>query len=183
MADSKTLVRLIEILEPLTPEDRHRNINATLTYLGDPGLAPVSRTPLENPTGHSGDGQPPAPMIARMKQYGIAHEHLERVFSFHKDGTFAILDVPGKGMRDKTLNMYILTGLGTFLATGERFFTDALARGNCEAHSCLDSPNHAKTLGAKHPEFSGDKNNGWSIAIPGIRRGAELVKAAGAAGK
>ena len=114
-----------------------------------------------------------------MRQYGIAADSLERVFDFRDDDSFAILEVPGKSMREQTLNMYILTGLGTFLATGSRQFTDALARSNCEEHSCYDQANHAKTLKEKHPEFNGDKSNGWSVTVPGIKRGAELVKAVG----
>ncbi|MBN9022198.1 MAG: hypothetical protein J0H08_08920 [Rhizobiales bacterium] len=98
------------------------------------------------------------------------------MFAFNEDNTFAILDVPGSTVREKALNMYVLTGLGTFLATGDRKFTDALARTKCKEHSCLDAGNHAKTLSGKHPEFHGDKGGGWTVTIPGLKRGAELVK-------
>jgi hypothetical protein len=180
MAEHKTLTQMIEILEPLTPEDRQRNINAALTYLGDPGLASAPRSHAENLEG-SPDERRTSPTIAsRMRQYNIANAHLEHVFDFRNDGSFALLDVAGTAKREQTLNTYILTGLGTYLATGERAFSDALARGNCEAHSCLDVSNHSKTLAAKHPEFNGDKSSGWTITIPGIRRGAELVKQIGA---
>ena len=119
-----------------------------------------------------------------MKQYGVSSEQAESVFDFRDNDTFAILGVPGASMREQTLNMYVLTGLGTFLATGGRHFNDALARAYCEEHSCLDGPNHSKTLGVKHPEFSGDKGNGWTVTVPGLKRGAELVKqVAGAASK
>jgi hypothetical protein len=43
MADSKTLTRLIEILEPLTPDERRRNINAALMFFGDTALEPPAK--------------------------------------------------------------------------------------------------------------------------------------------
>jgi hypothetical protein len=176
MADStQALTQLIKILQPLASEDRHRNIDAALTFLGEKPHAMAVKQPDAHPQ-NTVDGQQPPGIAGRMKQYGITHEQAERVFDFRADGTFAILDVPGKGKREQTLNMYVLTGLGTFLATGERQFADDLARDNCDTHSCLDTPNHSKYLGSKHPEFNGDKASGWSITVPGIRRGAELVK-------
>jgi hypothetical protein len=176
MADStQALTHIIKILQPLTSEERHRNIHAALTFLGEQPHAVAVKQPDAHQQ-HSVDGLQPPDIVARMKQYGITYEQAERVFDFRADGTFSILDVPGKGKREQSLNMYVLTGLGTFLATGERKFADDLARTNCDTHSCLDSPNHAKTLGGKHPEFNGDKASGWSITVPGIRRGAQLVK-------
>jgi hypothetical protein len=174
---TQTLTQMIKILQPLSSDERHRNIEAALTFLGDKGFAATSKpNQPSDGGGGGGDHDHPAARAGRMKQYGIASAHVERVFDFRDDGTFAILDVPGSAMREQTLNIYILTGLGTFLATGGRQFADPLARAYCEEHSCLDGPNHSKTLGGKHPEFSGDKNNGWSITVPGIKRGAELVK-------
>lgn len=178
MADNtQALTQLIKILQPLSSEDRHRNIDAALTFLGERKLA----VPIPAPEGNSsGDGgghtSHPTARATRMKQYGITAELLESVFDFREDNTFAILDAPGNSMREQALHIYVLTGLGTFLATGERLFTDDLARANCAEHSCLDGSNHAKTLSGKHPEFNGDKNSGWTITVPGLKRGAELVK-------
>lgn len=111
-----------------------------------------------------------------MKQYNLTAQQLEPVFDFREDGTFSILDLPGNTIKEKALNTYIMTGLGTFLATGNRQFSDDLARSNCSEHSCLDTGNHSKTLSSKHPEFTGDKSNGWSITVPGLKRGSELVR-------
>ncbi len=172
---TQALTQLIKILQPLPSEDRHRNIDAALTFLGEKPHAAADKQPDLHSAG-AVDGHQPPGVAGRMKQYGITHEQAEHVFDFSADGNFAILEVPGKSMREQTLNTYILTGLATFLATGERRFADDLARANCDTHSCLDSPNHAKTLGGKHPEFNGDKASGWQITVPGIRRGAELMK-------
>lgn len=180
MADStQALTQLIKILEPLSSEDRRRNIDAALTFLGEARSAVTPRTPSatnppENETGSH--HHLPSGVSGRMNQYDLTTEQVERVFEFQDDNTFAIFDVPGSSTRERALNMYILTGLGTFLATGERKFTDSLARAKCKEHSCLDAANHAKTLNAKHPEFHGDKKSGWTVTVPGLKRGTELVK-------
>jgi hypothetical protein len=175
MSDSKTLTKIIEILEPLNQVERSRTLAAALAFLGDStSVSPIGGG-ATFPSA-SGTVSTTSPIIQRMQQYGLAEGHAERVFDFRDDGTFSVLDVAGKSKREQAINAYILTGLGVFLATGERSFPDTLARAICEAHGCLDAPNHAKTLGSKHPEFTGDKSSGWSITIPGIKRGVVLVK-------
>ena len=110
-----------------------------------------------------------------MQQNDISPEELDRVFHFQANG-FDIHGAPGKSKREQTLNAYILTGLGVFLTTDERKFTDAMARGFCETIGCFDSPNHAKYRKKKVTEFSGDKSRGYSLSNVGLKRGAMLVK-------
>jgi hypothetical protein len=111
-----------------------------------------------------------------MRQNALSSEEVGQVFHFKDDGSFDIHDVPGTSKKDKTLNTYILAGVGTFLMKNERAFDDATARGFCERLGCYDRANHAAHLKAKHPEFSGDKKKGYSLTHPGVKRGAELVK-------
>ena len=84
--------------------------------------------------------------------------------------------MPGRSKKEKTLNAYILTGLGRFLTKNDRVFDDALARGFCETIGCYDPANHAAHLKDKGPEFTGDKSRGYSVTNLGIKRGAALVK-------
>ena len=91
--------------------------------------------------------------------------------------TFDIHDVPGKSKKEKTLNTYILTGLGTFLATSQKDFDDAVAREFCQTIGCYDNANHAAHLkDFKGSELTGNKNKGYTITKPGIKKGAALVK-------
>lgn len=177
MVDTKSLVKLIEILETLAPEDRVRNINAALTVLGDPILATPRKSAAEQPLADSpgvGDHHPTG-VSNLARQYGVPTDHVDRVFNFHADGTFAIIAVPGKSKREMTLNTYVLVGLGTFIASGQRDFTDAVAREACRAHACYDQGNHASTLKGKHPAFVA-KGDDWSLTIPGIKDGIALMK-------
>lgn len=185
MADTGPLNKLIAILEPMTSEDRHRNINAALTYLNDQGLGvakPRADATTPGQGHHDGaDGYFSPAIAARMKQHGISPEHAQHVYEFRDGEPFKVLAVPGRGKKPQTLAMYHLVGLGTYLETGKRDFTDADARQHCKTYGCYDPPNHASYLDEKHPAFTGDKNTGWMLTMPGIKVAANIVKEIGEA--
>jgi hypothetical protein len=89
--------------------------------------------------------------------------------------------VTGKGKKPQSLAMYLWVGLGMFLETGKREFTDAAARQYCKDYGCYDPPNHAAYLDEKHPAFTGDKTSGWMLTVPGIKVAAAIVKEIGEA--
>ena len=91
--------------------------------------------------------------------------------------------MPGKGKRDKSIAIYTLMGLGTFLQTGERLFQDDIAREVCSTHSAYDKSNHAVTMREMKSELTGDKGSGWTITMPGLKKGAAIVKEIIASGK
>lgn len=177
-ATTAALTTVIEALKPLGSEDRHRTVDAAMTFLGETAkVAPARRK--AGTTGASedaGDGSYPAAVGKWMEKYEISGEELDQVFHFKDDGSFEIHDVPGRSKKEKTLNTYILTGVGQFLTTNERAFDDSTARAFCERMACYDPANHAVHLKRKHPEFSGDKKKGYSLTNVGVKRGAELVK-------
>ncbi|MCC8984791.1 hypothetical protein [Bradyrhizobium acaciae] len=112
-----------------------------------------------------------------MKQNEVSAEQLDRVFHFNEDATFDLLHAPGKTKKDQTVNAYILTGLGKYLAANDRSFDDATARSFCETIGCFDPTNHATNLKKnKGGEFTGDKTKGYSLTNVGVKRGAALVK-------
>ncbi|SRR5579871_696682 len=182
MAETDTtnaLTTIIKALTPLSSGERRRTVDAAMLFLGETAEAP----PAEPKTGTTpagkgaGDGGYPTGVNERMKQHGVPAEELDQVFHFNGDGSFDIHDAPGRSKREKTLNTYILTGFGKFLATGDRAFDDAMARGFCETIGCYDAANHAAHLKKyKGPEFSGDKSKGYSLTNAGLKRGAALVK-------
>ncbi len=70
-----------------------------------------------------------------------------------------------------------LQALVCFLVTGGYDFEDAAARSFCQALGCYDNANHAAHLkDYKGAEFTGEKNKGYAITKPGIKKGAALVK-------
>lgn len=179
------LTAIINALKPLSSEERHRTVNAAMTFLGEASQSMRSeRKPPADDVGDDAGEASYSPAITRwMKQNDISTEDLEHVFQLNGDGTFDILDVPGKSKREQTLNAYVLTGLGTLLTTGGKAFTDAAARRYCDDLGCYDQANHAAYLSGKGSELSGDKNRGFSLPTPGMKRAAVLVKEIAGAAK
>jgi hypothetical protein len=186
------LTKIIEVLQPLSPEEQHRTMNAAMLFLGIAAVpahrardaASSGNPPSDDEADdhHLGEAAYPTQIKKWMRQNSVTSDELDRAFQFHADGAFDIHDVPGKSKKEQTLNTYIMTGLGRYLATGERRFDDAAARQTCEDVGCYDQANHAQTLKTKGAEFSGDKARGYTLSNVGIKRGAALVKelAAGA---
>lgn len=184
MRDNRPLIQLIEVLEPLSSEDRRRNINAALTYLGDLGQE-QGRAELQPAWACAAHGEHFPPAVAnRMQQHGISPDDAVHVFEFREGEPFKILAVPGKGKKPQTLAMYQLVGLATYLETNERRFDDETARQYCKDYGCYDQANHAAYLNDKPAALNGDKKSGWMLTVPGIKIAAGIVKevAEGAAG-
>lgn len=178
---SETLKNLVDLLEPLSPDERQRLVKGALAALGD---APVSTAAINtNPAraiSHSdvgGENVIAGKAQAWMKQNSVSFEQIEQVFHFGPDGGVELIAaLPGKSRREQTLAAYVLSGLGNFLTKGDGSFDDELARGRCETAGCFDAGNHAKFLKDKGNEFSGDKQKGWSLTSPGLKRAAALVQ-------
>lgn len=181
LSPAEALTQMIKILEPLKPEDRRRTVTAVMTFLGEPPEPiSVSGAPAERKTVTSSadaiEGSYSAAASRWLEQNGISPQQLDHVFHFNGDGSFDIHDAPGKSMREKTLNAYILTGIGKFLTSNDRTFDDSVVRNFCTKLGCYDPPNHGRYLKEKGPEFSGDKSKGYTLTNIGLKRGAALVK-------
>lgn len=186
-ATPETLTAIIKLLEPLSSAQRQRTVAAVMMFLGEAQLRKPSRQQEASGGGASNgksdgddeaEGDYTAHITKWMKQNDVSAEQLDQVFHFNQDGTFDLLHTPGKSKKEQTVNAYVLTGLGKYLAANDRSFDDATARGFCETIGCLDAGNHAKHLKASRSEFSGDKTKGYSLTNVGIKRGAALVKEA-----
>src|SRR5262245_59372781 len=113
-----------------------------------------------------------------MRTYGITSAQLSHVF--HLDGgTSEVIasEAPGKNGKEKTINAYVLTGISAFLQSGEAKFDDKTARDVCKLMGCFNEGNHAYYLKGKGNALGGTKDSGWTLTGPGLKSGAELVKA------
>lgn len=180
---TKALTTIIDALTPLSSEERHRTVGAAMIFLGETVAAPQRKNAEAGKTGDKPsddddtDGQYSPFILKWMKQHSVSAEELDQVFHFGPENSFDLLHAPGKSKKEQTLNTYILTGLGHYLAsTGDRSFDDATARAFCERIGCYDQANHAAHLKSRGPEFTGEKSRGYGLTNPGIRRGAALVK-------
>jgi hypothetical protein len=184
-SDTDALAAIIKALKPVPPEERRRHVEAAMTFLGEGGVAPAAgKQKAMNTSKTTFDESRSAAASKWMADNSITDEELDRVFHIKGDGSFDIHDVPGKSKKERTLNTYILTGVGKFLTTDGRGFDDSTARGFCEKIGCYDPANHAVQLKKnKGGEFSGDKKQGYNLTNIGLKRGAILVRELAGAGK
>jgi hypothetical protein len=175
--------KLYALLEPIEPSMRKRAIKATLTLLGDDDgvdLEPENRSgrrTTETESDAGGSSLPPK-VKAWMRSNSVDENQLQHTFHFDNGKAELIAgNLPGKTNKDRTINAYLLTGLTKFLETGEAKFDDTAARAACKSFGCLDEGNHAHNLKGKGNLIGGTKSAGWLLTAPGIKAGAELVKA------
>lgn len=169
---------IVDLLTPLSSDDRQRVFRAALVLLGEtPSANLQSNANVETNNGSDvGTGLPHKAQIW-MKQNGISEQQLQQVF--HLDGGNAEViaaDIPGKNKKEKTLNAYTLVGLSRLLASGDSAFDDKSARALCVSSGCYDASNHAATMKDKGNTFTGTKDGGWTLTAPGLKHGSDLVK-------
>lgn len=173
---------IYDLLQPLEVADRMKAVNAALTLLGDPAIGGGGKRQQipEEDDGGSGGSYAEVHPKARgwLRKYRITTEQLEHVFQLDGDTVEIIADdVPGKSAKEKTIEAYIVTGIGHYLKTGETTFDDTTGRAVCKHIGCLNEGNHARYLALRGNVLGGSKKAGWKLTAPGLKRGAELVQA------
>jgi hypothetical protein len=164
---------LYNLLKPLDTSERKRIIKAALTMLGDDTVDIETKKTSEP---EDQDSTLPAKAKAWMKKYDVTEEQLGHVF--HTDGGAEVIAAvaPGKNVKQKTINAYVLTGISSLISTGEAKFDDKAARQVCKDMGCLSETNHATYVKEKGNVIGGSKNAGWTLTGPGLKAGADLVK-------
>lgn len=164
--------KIVDLLTPLSSEERKRVVSASLTLLGE---ATIAGATTENEDGGTVTASGKAKIW--QKQNSIASNQLDQVFH-DDDGKIDVIigEMPGKNKKEKTLNAYVLAGTSQLLMSGEAKFTDKEARALCTRTGYYDSPNHAATMKTKGNWFTGTKENGWTLTAPGLKHAATLVK-------
>jgi hypothetical protein len=178
---SDVLKNIVDLLEPLSVDDRRRVVGGALSFFGDQATSNVPQPSLANSgaAAHSNESDSRFSVKAQvwMKQNGLGFEQIEQVFHWDGEGHADLIgELPGKSMKERTLAAYVLTGFANYLTTGEGSFDDEVARKISEKAGCFDAGNHAKFLKDKGNDLSGDKVKGWSLTAPGLKRAAALVK-------
>ncbi|MBK8009409.1 MAG: hypothetical protein IPK23_14055 [Rhizobiales bacterium] len=157
---SDVVGKVVSLLTPLSSEERKRAVAAALMILGE-GAQPVVLDGGED----DNVGGTASAMSARArswaKQNKLSDDELQQVFDI-SGAEVAIIaaEIPGKNTAEKTVNSYVLSGVSSFLLSGDPSFTDKAGRDTCEALGCYDYTNHAKYMKAKGNKFSGTKDKG-----------------------
>lgn len=179
MAKTKTpevLTKIISLLTPLESDERKRVISAAMTFLGETKID-FGKNGSVGGNGDEDTTNFPSKVKTWMGQNSITKDELDQVFNI-EDGKAEVIasEVPGKSIKRKTLNAYILAGINSFLTSGNLSFDDKSARATCVALGCYDSTNHATNIKDKGNKIAGSKNKGWKLTAPGLKNGAELIK-------
>jgi hypothetical protein len=172
------VAKIVDILTPLSKEERARIIGASLTLLGDEPSDLKKHGGKGDDIGDANGSDAFLPKVkAWMKQNTISMDQLEEVFHIADSSAEVIAsEIPGNNDKEKTYNVYVLTGIAGFLATGNANFDDKSARALCKSSGCFNTANHAAYLGSRGNEFTGSKEKGWILTAPGLKRGANLIK-------
>ena len=174
---AESVSKLVEILAPLTAEERKRAISAALTVFGDEaaqgGAARLAER-VEPPA--TADGLNPK-AEAWLRKNGIEQNQLEQVFAIDANHVDLIAaNAPGESDRERALNAYVLTGVRSFLLTGNLTFGDAEARDMCKKLGCYDKNNHSAYMKAFGNALAGNKDSGWRLTNPGLALAASILK-------
>jgi hypothetical protein len=171
------MTKLIEILGPLSSEDRARVIRAAMVLLGDADIKTSSDKKNDSGSQSDDSGQLPPRAQLWMKHNSISEEQLQQVF--HVAGGEADIiaaHIPGKSKKEQTFNAYLLVGIKELLLNGNAIFQDKAARSLCESSGCYDAANHSTYVKDRGNEFAGNKDKGWTLTAPGLKRAAEVIK-------
>jgi len=174
--------KIYNILEPLDATTRTKVVQGALALLGEPsgGEALQSRAPgsanadIRSHTSSSHVSGTKAQ--AWMRKHGLTDELLERVFDFN-DQVELIGMSPGKNNREKTINAYVLLGAQHFLQNDDSHFSETAGVTVCKRLGCYDSANHAQTRTKFGNRFTGTKDSGYTLTVPGLDQAAALIKA------
>jgi len=174
MAQNMELLgKVVELLQPLSSEDRGRLVRAAMAFLGEE--QPSASVAVQPDSPASLSGLPPK-AAAWMRQNGISADQLQEAFHINGNSVDVIASLPGRNKKEQTYSAYIIAGIGQLLVTGEPAFDDKTARSLCERSGCYDSANHSAHVKDRGNEFTGTKEKGWTLTAPGLKRGAELIK-------
>lgn len=163
---------IVSELSPLGSEERKRAVHAAMTLLGEQSTG----SPMASADQSRLDGAETLPPRVRawMRQSGLSMNQIQQVFHIDNGTVEVIAEVPGRNNREKVRNAYVLTGVSSFLLTGEQRFDDVAARALCERFGIYDSTNHAKYMKGGN-EFTGSKDRGWTLTSPGLKQAAVVV--------
>ena len=175
--------KIVDLLAPFESDERMKIVQAAFVFLGETttnafgdggkkGNSENAGADMEN--ANSGISEKAK---SWMQSNSINNAQISQVFHI-SNGSIDIIasKIPGKSLKEQTVNAYVLQGIAKFILTGEPNFDDDSARSFCQSAGCYDVKNHSSYLASKGNKFSGSKGAGWKLTTPGLKDGADLVK-------
>ena len=180
---TKTVVgvvpKLVQLLEPLSADERQRAISAVMVIFGEPNVNAPGVDPqkgVHEILRDVGEGVS-AKASSWMQKNALTREQMDHVFSIESESIEVIAaKMPETGKRKQTVQAYVLCGISSFLTNGDPTFNDAEARELCIKVGCYDGPNHSNYTTGFGNLVTGSKDSGWKLTNPGLSAGAQLIK-------
>jgi hypothetical protein len=179
------MAKVVEVLSPLTSEERVRVVNAALTLLGEgeksTPAAGAPTTASGSSAANLGDQSDISPQArAWLTRNSLTKHELENWFHFDQ-GRVTPIAIPANASTrtEQAINTYLLQGFAAFLASGDAAFGDQEARDLCEHFGCYDKTNHSKVFKSFGNKITGSKSTGWKLTAPGINAAGGLIKNGG----
>ena len=112
-----------------------------------------------------------------MKRSGLSADHLSKIFSIQLDEIDLVATkVPGKSKRERVQNVFRLTAIAQYLATGAARVSYEDLKEACLHYDAYDVTNHSKNLKSLGREISGSKESGYTLTATGITGATNLIK-------
>lgn len=182
---ANAMTKVVEVLSPLSSEERLRVVNASLALLGDGGTSAAAAgftlggAGANALTQHQPGISPQA--SAWMAKHNVTVSDLENWYHFDGGSVTPLVPANASKRSQQAINTYLLLGFSKFLASGDAAFSDQDARQLCEHFGCYDHTNHAKIYKAFGNKITGSKSGGWKLTAPGINAAGALIKGSGSA--
>lgn len=112
-----------------------------------------------------------------MKRAGLTSKEMNRVFSIDLDEIdLTTPKVPGDSKRERVHNVFRLTAIAAYLATGAARVKHEDLKEACSHYDAYDVGNHAKYLKGLGREISGTKESGYTLTATGITSATRLIQ-------
>ena len=178
--------KIYDLLEPLDSATRKRVIQGALGLLGDPEVPATAATTSAAlafddapPTAAGASGRIKGPRAAAwMRKYGLTAQQLEQIFHLDGGKIEVIGSIPGKSMREQTLNAYLLAGVQQLLQGDEPRFSETGVVALCKQGGCHNAANHSNYRNALGNRVAGAKDAGYTLTAPGLEQAAAMIKQA-----
>lgn len=173
--------QVYDLLTPLEADERRRLLSAIEALFGDSsprhGATRRDDTPeLED------DAQLPKALGTKakrwMKHEGLTAAELTEVFHFDDAGSVELIatEIPGTTKKDKTANVYLLSGARSLLQSDEPTVDNGVAIAYCKHVGCYDKNNHSANRNALGNKITGSVASGFTLPAPGLKAAAAAIK-------
>jgi len=142
-------------------------------------VTPMVEPPHQQPGDSTGDDDLGISPVALkwMRRNNLGVNQLSAIFSLGVDEIDLVAKaIPGKGKKERCLNVVLLKGIAEYLASGAPRITQEQIKETCLHYDAFDATNFAANLKSFSGDLSGTKASGFTLTARGLTNATELIK-------